>query len=121
VILATLAVVAAAVSCPAAPPQPGLLLRGQGRHVAAGDSFCLGASADPTGWVRVRLADFRAPEPGQAGGHEAQAALRKLVIGRPVICRVLATGPAGAVGLCSADGRTVGGRMRSLTRGRSGN
>jgi len=104
---------AAPLSTRAGEPFSGVV-----RYVGDGDSLCVGATADPRTWIEVRLADFDGPELHAAGGAAAKARLRRLALGRPLIC-VAVSGRRGRVraydrviARCKRRGRSLGQLLR---------
>lgn len=68
------------------PAQPGVRFSGTVQYVGDGNGLCVGRTADPNGWIEVRLADFNAPELHQPGGTAAKAALERIALHREVTC-----------------------------------
>ena len=109
------------------PSRPGQTFSGEVRYVGDGDSLCVGTSADPNGWIEVRMADFDAPELNEPNGRRSRQFLIDLTRGRTVTCtaergrrgrvishdRVIAT--------CRMNGRRLGDLLRSRRAPAGGN
>lgn len=98
--------------CVAPLPSPGASFSGPVRYVGDGDSLCVGPSANPAGWIEVRLADFYAPELHAAGGAQAKATLEALTRGRSLACRAGRRSYDRVVARCTLDGTSIGDLMR---------
>jgi endonuclease YncB( thermonuclease family) len=68
------------------PAQAGVQFSGTVRYVGDGDSLCVGKTADPNGWIEVRLADFDAPELHEDRGAQGKVALERIALHREVTC-----------------------------------
>lgn len=100
------------------PARPGESFAGLVRYVGDGDSLCVGAAEDPATWIEVRIADFDAPELGQAGGERAKALLAAVALGRHATC-IASAGRTGrvvvydrVVAVCRVGGRPLGDLLR---------
>ena len=97
---------------PAPPPPPriaatrGQVLAGPVAHVRDGDTIVVGGTP-------VRFADVDCPETGTAEGERATQALRRLVAGQVVQCRMEGRRSFDReIGTCAlADGRNLGGEL----------
>ena len=110
--LAALPLPAQADPCTAPLPKCGEPFSGPVRYVGDGDSLCVGATAEPSTWVEVRLADFYAPELHAPGGQQAKAALEAITRGRSAQCLAHHRSYDRIVAACSIDGADVGDLMR---------
>jgi endonuclease YncB( thermonuclease family) len=128
-IIAALALATPALAdpCEAIPkkgPKPtwireGVPLTGRVTYLGDGDGLCFAARpGGSSGWVEVRLADYRAAELHQPGGKEAKAQLERIAMGKRVICTPV-RGDYGSiwswdrvVAVCTVNGRSVGDLMR---------
>jgi micrococcal nuclease len=72
--------------CPGPLPRPGMTFGGTVHAVLDGDTICVSEKAYFKNWVKVRLADFNAPELDRPGGEAAQAALEGIAKGKRVVC-----------------------------------
>jgi len=112
-----LAALSAALSmkaaCLAPLPYRGQTFAGAARIVHDGDTLCIGPGADHAGWVKVRLADFYAPELGEPGGREATEALRSITAGAWVVCVADHRSYDRAVARCTINGKPIGELMKA--------
>lgn len=121
--------VARADPCKAIPdhgPTPPNLRAGaefSGRvvYVGDGDSLCVGALADQSTWIEVRLADFYAPELHAPGGLAAKRALERVAMGRDVRCRAGRRSYDRVVALCRVRGERIGDLLRRAGAVEGGN
>ena len=72
--------------CPGALPRPGMTFGGIVHAVLDGDTICVSEKPYFKNWVKIRLADFNAPELDRPGGAAAQAALEGIAKGKRVVC-----------------------------------
>lgn len=90
----------------------GATFSGPVARVLDGDSFCVAVGPTPRDWVEVRLADFYAPESGEAAGRAAKAALERIALGRTAVCVASMRTYDRVAARCQIDGRAVGDQMR---------
>lgn len=90
----------------------GRTFSGPVTYVGDGDSLCVAAVAgrerDRTTWVEIRVADFYAPEIGEAGGPAARDALRRIAMGRDLECRAGRRSWDRVVATCRLGGVALG-------------
>ena len=93
--------VALAETAPCRAPQAavGAEVRGPVLHVIDGRTLCVATTADPSGWIRLELAD--APQ-------ATRAELMSVGFGKDVVCTV---GSAGA--LCRSAGQSLSAQLRA--------
>lgn len=72
--------------CPGALPRPGMTFGGIVHAVLDGDTICVSEKPYFKSWVKIRLADFNAPELVRPGGEAAKAALEEIAKGKRVVC-----------------------------------
>lgn len=82
-------------------------------RVLDGDSLCVSLGGGPDRWVEVRLADFYAPELGQAQGPRARAALRRVALGRRAECEAGRQSYDRIVATCRIGGQSIGELLRA--------
>ncbi|MEQ1672647.1 MAG: nuclease [Hyphomicrobium sp.] len=112
----------AALADPCEAPLPnrvGQVFSGSVRYVGDGDSLCVGAGADPNGWIEVRIADFDAPELHAPLGRRSKLMLEQIAMGQPVVCAA-ARGRSGRVivfdrviAICRINGRSIAELLRA--------
>jgi micrococcal nuclease len=120
VLLVTQAGRAAADPCEAIPevgPMPaylafGATFSGPVVDVLDGDSLCVAVGPEHKDWVEVRLADFYAPESGEAAGASAKAALARIALGKSAVCVAGMKTYDRVAARCQVDGRPIGDLMR---------
>lgn len=82
--------VAAALGSPCAAPatgyRPGAVVSGEVVRVVDGDSLWLAMAPGPEGCIKIRIADFYAPEVRDPGGSEATVWMAALAAGRRLTC-----------------------------------
>lgn len=100
---------------------PGAVFRGEVVYVGDGDSLCVAVAPGPAGWVEVRLQDFYAPELQSPEGPAAKAALGRIAMGRPAVCRADHQSYDRIVARCEVGGRAIGDLMRSAGVAEGGN
>lgn len=100
------------------PRHAGEQFSGIVRYVGDGDSLCVGATADSSRWIEVRLADFDAPELNAQGGRDARTRLVQITSGHRLDC-VATRGRNGQVivydrviAACRLNGRPLGVLLR---------
>ncbi|MCG2841246.1 nuclease [Sandaracinobacter sp. RS1-74] len=104
--------VARADPCTAPLPPAGTAFSGVVRYVGDGDSLCVGPRGHPDRWIEVRLGDFNAPELNEPGGRRAKELLRRVAMGRPLVCKAGRRSYDRVVALCTLGGRAVGEVLR---------
>ncbi|HEX5775042.1 MAG TPA: nuclease [Caulobacteraceae bacterium] len=106
---------AAADTCEAPVNQleKGQTFAGTVRYVADGDTLCVGNHSDPATWIKVRLADFYAPELSEPEGRQAKAALEAIAMGQSASCVAQFRSLDRIVARCSVRGRSIGDQMRA--------
>ena len=72
--------------CPGALPRAGTTFGGTVHAVLDGDTICVSEKSYFKNWVKIRLADFSAPELNRPGGAAAQVALEEIAKGKRVVC-----------------------------------
>lgn len=106
----------------------GAVVSGSVRYVGDGDMLCVGATANPSSWVEVRLSNWFAPELNQAGGIAARDLLRERAMGRSARC-VVERGRDGRtynydrlIARCAVGGRDIASLMygQATTQGGRG-
>lgn len=109
------------------PSRPGEQFSGTVRYVGDGDGLCVGNSADPDGWIEVRLGDFDAPELQAPDGRRAKALLEQVAFGQAVTCEAQ-RGRSGRVivfdrviAVCRVRGRPIGDLLRAVDAPAGGN
>lgn len=98
--------------CEAPLPRQGATFGGTVRYVGDGDSLCVGASANPSDWIEVRIGDFYAPELNSPGGREAKAALERVAMGKQASCIAGRRSYDRVIATCSIGGQSVADWMR---------
>jgi endonuclease YncB( thermonuclease family) len=98
--------------CEGALPGTGVRFAGVVRYVGDGDSLCIGPASRPEQWIEVRLGDFYAPELRASGGASARERLRRLALGKPLVCRAGKRSYDRVVGYCTLGGRALGRLLR---------
>ncbi len=110
-----LAALSAALSmkaaCLAPLPHHGQTFAGTARIVHDGDTLCIGPGPGHGTWVKVRLADFYAPELGEPGGKRATQALREITAGAWITCRADHRSYDRIVAVCMINGKPIGDLM----------
>lgn len=109
------------------PARAGERFAGQVRYIVDGDGLCVGASADASTWIEVRLADFDAPELNTPQGRAARTALANIALHRSASC-IVRRGRSGRVtsydrviAVCRIGGQSVGDLMRRAGVAEGGN
>lgn len=118
--IATLGSSAKADPCKAIPDRgampsylhKGAVFSGPVTYIGDGDSLCIAMGDLPSQWVEVRLADFYAPEAGDAMGPTAKAALKSLAMGKRAICVADHRSYDRVVARCTVAGRSLGDALR---------
>jgi hypothetical protein len=87
-------------ACTAAVPVPGRSFSGTVLQVIDGHTLCVADGPTPADWVRVRLTDAPADQP--------RGALMAAAFAQPVVCVATSSDEDGALGVCLAEGRSVG-------------
>lgn len=100
--------------CEAPLPKSGSVFSGVVRYIGDGDGLCVGPAGRPDRWIEVRLADFYAPELHERGGEEAKAMLRRLVMGKTLVCRAGRRSYDRVVATCTLEGQPLGNLLRGL-------
>ncbi len=98
--------------CPGALPRPGTTFGGIVRMVLDGDTMCVSEKPYFKTWIKIRLADFDAPELKRPGGDAAKAALEDIAMGQRVVCVSGGRSFDRAVARCAIEGKAVGAFMR---------
>lgn len=109
-LLSLIATPALADPCEAPLPARGTPFAGEVTYIVDGDGLCVGRDQ---GGIEVRLADFYAPELGDAGGPEAKAALTSIALGRQAACVAGKRSYDRTVAVCTINGKPIGDLMRA--------
>ncbi len=80
--------------------------------VLDGDTMCVSEKPYFKTWIKIRLADFDAPELNRPGGDAAKAALEDIAMGRRVVCVSGGRSFDRSVARCAIEGKGVGAFMR---------
>jgi endonuclease YncB( thermonuclease family) len=98
--------------CPGALPRPGMTFGGTVHAVLDGDTICVSNKPYFKNWVKIRLADFNAPELDRPGGGAAQAALEEIAKGKRVVCVAGGRSFDRVVARCTIVKKSLGAFMR---------
>lgn len=98
--------------CEGALPAKGTTFAGVVRYVGDGDGLCVGPAGQADRWIEVRLSDFYAPQLHEAGGREARRRLKRLAMGKPLVCRAGRRSYDRVVAACTLGGRPLGTLLR---------
>ena len=90
-------------------------------HVIDGDSLCVAVGPGHEKWVEVRLADFHAPESGDADGPSTKAALARIALGQPATCVASLRTYDRIAARCSIAGQPIGDAMHASGGKEGGN
>ncbi|MBI1408144.1 MAG: nuclease [Caulobacter sp.] len=105
--------------CEAPLPRPGATFAGPVDYVMDGDSICVRTAS---GLVEVRIADFNAPELHERGrGAAAKAAMKRIALGRQVVCKADHRSYDRMVSVCRLNGVSLGDLMRAAGIEEGGN
>lgn len=96
--------------CEAALPASGTPFAGEVTYIVDGDGLCVGRDQ---GGIEVRLADFYAPELGDAGGPEAKQALSTIALGKRAECVAGKRSYDRTIARCTINGKPIGDLMRA--------
>ena len=107
--------------CTAPLPKAQSTFSGVVRYVGDGDGLCVGATADPTTWIEVRLADFYAPELREPGGQDARRTLERLAMGKVADCVAGRRSYDRVVATCRIGIAEIGNLMRAAGVEEGGN
>ena len=98
--------------CLGALPRPGMTFGGTVHAVLDGDTICVSEKPYFKTWVKIRLADFNAPELDRPGGGAAQAALGEIAKGKKVVCVGRGRSFDRVVARCTIVKKSLGAFMR---------
>jgi len=106
--------------CPGALPRPNTTFGGVVRIVLDGDTICVSEKPYVKSWIKIRLADFNAPELDRPGGARAQAALEDTALNQRVVCVSGGRSLDRVMARCTIEKKNIGAFMRDAGIKQSG-